>query len=79
MLWLVLTRWDRGRLEQSKPLIEPYLKGKKKGKRKKESMSSGWKNEREKKERKIMNKEDRRGLDRLKIERQSMQKFEESH
>ena len=42
-------------------------------------MSSGWKNEREKKERKIMNKEDIRGLDRLKIERQSMQKFEESH
>ena len=52
---------------------------KKKGKRKKESMSSGWKNEREKKERKIMNKEDIRGLDRLKIKRQSMQKFEESH
>ena len=42
-------------------------------------MSFGWKNEREKKERKIMNKEDIRGLDRLKIERQSMQKFEESH
>ena len=62
-----------------KPLIEPYLKGKKKEREKKESMSSGWKNEREKKERKIVNKEDIRGLDRLKIERQSMQKFEESH
>ena len=70
MLWLILTMRDRGRLKQSNLLILPYLKEKgEKWEIKRKAWVLSGKKEREKKERKIMNKDDKkpRWIEHLKV------------